>query len=831
MGNILRDLRLALRLLLKSPAFTAITLLALALGIGANTVIFSAFDAVLLRPLPYANPDAVVTVWDSFPRQGVKKIGVTYANFADLKARSRVFDPVALYVAGSNTAYNMTGAGGPERVQTTRASADFFRALGVAPLVGRALTLEDEEPGRNHVVVLSYNLWRRDFGGDAGVLGRKLQLNEEEYAVVGVMPKGFEFPSGAEMPAGQQFASATELWIPLTVPDTPAARNDRTTHAYRAVARLKPGVGVEQAQADTESVVKSLVNEHADENEGLGVSVTTLRENQVGEFRPAMLALLCAVGFVLLIACANVANLLLARAAARRREFAVRAALGASRRRILQQLLTESVLLSLAGGALGLVLSIVAIRLLVAFAPANIPHITETGVDLRVLGFTAALSLLTGLLFGLAPAVHASSPNLYGAVKEGGRGTSGGAGQSRLRGALVVSQVILVFVLLTAAGLMLKGFRRLSEVDPGFDAGHVMTARVTLPAASYPRPKKLLFYQQLLANLGRQTGVQSAAVVRDLPLSGTDPRIGATVEGRPLDAQGGGYTVRDRIISPDYFKVMGIPLKRGRPFDERDGTDAPGAAIINESAARQMFPGEDPLGKVLSTGGLYAPDKCTVVGVVGDVKFGGLESQADPEVYTPYNQQPDKFNQQMIGSMALVVRTNGDPAGLAGTLREQTAAVDKNVPVSSLLSMEEALSDSLAPKRFNLLLLAGFACVALALAAFGIYGVLSYWVTQRRHEIGIRMALGARVSDITRLVVLQAMKFVLLGLLVGVGIALGLARFLSGTLPNLLFGVKAADPLTYAFVALLLAAVALAACVVPARRAVRVELVEALRGE
>jgi len=830
-GNILRDLRLALRLLLKSPAFTAITLLALALGIGANTVIFSAFDAVLLRPLPYANPDAVVTVWDSFPRQGVKKIGVTYANFADLKARSRVFDPVALYVAGSNTAYNMTGAGGPERVQTTRASADFFRALGVAPLVGRALTLEDEEPGRNHVVVLSYNLWRRDFGGDAGVLGRKLQLNEEEYAVVGVMPKGFEFPSGAEMPAGQQFASATELWIPLTVPDTPAARNDRTTHAYRAVARLKPGVGVEQAQADTESVVKSLVNEHADENEGLGVSVTTLRENQVGEFRPAMLALLCAVGFVLLIACANVANLLLARAAARRREFAVRAALGASRRRILQQLLTESVLLSLAGGALGLVLSIVAIRLLVAFAPANIPHITETGVDLRVLGFTAALSLLTGLLFGLAPAVHASSPNLYGAVKEGGRGTSGGAGQSRLRGALVVSQVILVFVLLTAAGLMLKGFRRLSEVDPGFDAGHVMTARVTLPAASYPRPKKLLFYQQLLANLGRQTGVQSAAVVRDLPLSGTDPRIGATVEGRPLDAQGGGYTVRDRIISPDYFKVMGIPLKRGRPFDERDGTDAPGAAIINESAARQMFPGEDPLGKVLSTGGLYAPDKCTVVGVVGDVKFGGLESQADPEVYTPYNQQPDKFNQQMIGSMALVVRTNGDPAGLAGTLREQTAAVDKNVPVSSLLSMEEALSDSLAPKRFNLLLLAGFACVALALAAFGIYGVLSYWVTQRRHEIGIRMALGARVSDITRLVVLQAMKFVLLGLLVGVGIALGLARFLSGTLPNLLFGVKAADPLTYAFVALLLAAVALAACVVPARRAVRVELVEALRGE
>ncbi|MBV9927317.1 MAG: ABC transporter permease [Acidobacteria bacterium] len=832
MGNILRDLRLAFRLLLKSPAFTLVTLLALALGIGANTVIFSAFDAVMLRPLPYANPDAVVTVWDSFPRQGVKKIGVTYANFADMKARSRVFDPLALYVAGSNTAYNMNGAGVPERVQTTRASADFFRALGVAPLLGRAFTVEDEEPGRNRVAVLSYNLWRRDFGGDAGALGRKLQLNEEDFAIVGVMPQGFEFPSGAEMPAGQQFASATEMWIPLTVPDTPAARGDRTTHGYRAVARLKPGVRVEQAQADTEAVVRSLVAEHKEENEGLGVSVTTLRENQVGEFRPAMLALLCAVGFVLLIACANVANLLLARSAARRREFAVRAALGASRRRVLQQLLTESVLLSLAGGALGLFLSVVAIRFLVAFAPANIPHVGETAVDLRVLGFTAALSILTGLLFGLAPAVYASSPNLYGAVKEGARGTSGGAGQSRLRGALVVAQVMLVFVLLTAAGLMLKSFRRLSEVDPGFDAGHVMTARVTLPSASYPRPKKLLFYQQLLANLGRQTGVQSAAVVRDLPLSGTDPRIGATVEGRPADAQGGGgYTVRDRIISPGYFKVMGIPLKRGRSFDERDGADAPGAAVINESAARKMFPDEDPLGKVFSTGGLYAPDKCTVVGVVGDVKFGGLESQADPEVYTPYAQQPDKFNQQMIGSMAVVVRAAGDPEGLAGTLREQTAAVDKNVPVSSLVSMEEALSDSLAPRRFNLLLLAGFACVALLLAGVGIYGVLSYWVAQRTQELGIRMALGARGSDITRLVVLQAMKFVLLGLFVGVGVALGLARFLSGALPDLLFGVKAADPLTYAFVALLLAAVALAACVVPARRAVRVELVEALRGE
>jgi putative ABC transport system permease protein len=830
-GNIARDLRLALRLLLKSPAFTAVTLLALTLGIGANTVIFSAFDAVMLRPLPYGRPDAIVTVWDSFPKQAVKKFGVAYANFADLKARARVFDPLALYVAGSNTAYNMTGVGGPERVQCTRASADFFRALGVAPLMGRALTAEDEEPGRNHVAVLGYDLWRRDFGGDAGVLGRALKLNDEDYTIVGVMPRGFEFPSGAEMPAGQQFSSATELWLPLTVPNTPAARNDRSTHAYRAVARLKPGVTIEQAQADTSAVVKTLVAEHPEENEDLNVSVTTMRENQVGEFRPAMLALLGAVGFVLLIACANVANLLLSRAAVRRREFAVRAALGASRRRILQQLLTESLALSLAGGALGLLLSLAALRLLVGFAPANIPHLGDARLDLRVLAFTAGLSLLTGLLFGLAPAAHASRPDVYEGVKEGGRGTSSGAGQNRLRSVLVASQVALVFVLLIAAGLMLKSFRRLSDVDPGFDARHVLTARVTLPAASYPRPKKLLFYQQLVSSLGRRTGVESAAVVRDLPLSGTDPRIGVTVEGRPADAQGGGYTVRDRIISPDYFKVMGIPLRRGRYFDEHDGADAPGVAIINESAARQIFPGEDPLGKVLSTGGLYAPDKCEVVGVVGDVKFGGLESQADAELYTPYPQLPDQLNQPLIGSMAVVVRTAGDPSALAGALREQTAAVDKNVPVSSLLSMEEALSNSLAPRRFNLLLLVGFAFVALALAGVGIYGVLSYWVAQRTQEIGIRMALGARPSDITRLVVIQAMKFVLLGLALGAAVALGLARFLSDTLPNLLFGVRAADPATFAFVALLLAAVALAACLVPARRAVRVELVDALRGE
>ena len=645
------------------------------------------------------------------------------------------------------------------------------------------------------------------------------------------MPPGFEFPSGAEMPAGQQFASATELWIPLTTPATPAARGDRTAHSYRAVGRLKEGVTFEQAQADTGEIIKRLVEEHPTDNENLGVAVTTMRENQVGELRPAMTALLAAVGFVLLIACANIANLLLSRAAVRRREFAVRAALGASRGRILQQLLTESLLLSVIGGVLGLALSFVAIRLLVAFAPANIPRVGEVSIDMRVLAFTVAVSLLTGLLFGIAPAIHASRTDLYEGVKAGGRGASGGAGQRRLRSLLVVSEVMLVFVLLIAAGLMLKSFRRLLDVAPGFDPAHVLTARVTLPAASYPGQKKSLFYRQLIEGLKQQPGVRAASVVRDLPLSGTDPRYGVTVEGRSTGEQGSGYTVRDRIAGPDYFKVMGIPLSKGRYFDEHDDERAPGVAIINESAAKKIFPNEEPLGKVLRTDGAYAPDRLTVVGVTGDVKFGGLDSQSDPEVYIPYTKLPEQFIQPGIGSVVVVVRADGDPSSLVGVLRQKVAAVDKNIPVSSVLTMDEVLSGSLAPRRFNLVLLVVFACVALVLAAVGIYGVLSYWVAQRTREIGIRMALGAQGKDIFRLVVFQAMTVVVVGLLIGAGVALGLARFLSSTFSTLLFGVKATDPLTFVFVALVLAAVALLACFVPARRATKVEPVTALRSE
>jgi putative ABC transport system permease protein len=829
--DLIRDAKYGARSLARYPGFATVAILTLALGIGANTVIFSAFNAVMLRPLPYTDPERVVTVWDSYPQVGAAKFGVTYANLTDLKERNHVFEPLALYVAASNTTFNLTGSAGPERIQGTRATGDFFRALKVGPLLGRAITAEDEQQGSNHVVVLGYTLWRREFGSDPQIVDRPLKLNDEDYRVIGVMPQGFEFPSGPEMPAGQQFASATELWVPLTVPADSPVRNDRVTHAYRALARLKPGVTIEQARAETTTLVQQLVAEHPQENQGLGVSVITLKENQVGTFRPALLSLLIAVGFVLLIACANIANLLLSRAAVRRKEFAVRAALGASRRRILQQLLTESLLLSAIGGALGLLLSVVATRFLIAFVPANIPRVSEVSIDLRVLAFTASISLVTGVLFGIVPALHASRFNLYEGVKSEGRGVAGAASQNRLRSLLVISEVVLVFVLLIAGGLMLKSFRRLLDVAAGFDPERVLTARITLPPIPYPGQKKAMFYHQLIERLEQTPGIEEAAVIRDLPLSGTDPRYGVTVEGRPDAQQNGGYTIRYRIISPDYFKVMGIQLKRGRSFTDHDDQNAPSVAIINESAANQIFPGEDPLGKVLLTGGAYAPDHCQVVGVIGDVKFGGLDSQPDAEFYIPYAKLPEPVIQPIIGSMAVVIRGTGDSSSLTGQLRQQVAAIDKNVPLSSVRTMNDLLANSLAPRKFNLLLLIVFGAVSLTLAAVGIYGVLSYWVAQRIREIGIRMALGAQAFDIFKLVVFQAMSVVSIGLGIGVVAAIALTRILSSTLSSLLFGVRATDPATFVVMVLLLGATAFAACYFPARRAVKVEPTTALRAE
>jgi len=820
---IAHDLKYSFRVFLKNPVFTLVAAATLALGIGANTTVFSLVNAVLLRPLPYNDPDRIVTVWNSFPQAGVRKFGVAYKNVTDWQERNRVFAPLSIYQAQSNTSVNLAGVSGPVRVQAARTPGDFFLALNVRPLFGRGVAKEDEQPGNDHVVVLGYNLWRQNFGSDEHLVGRNVKLNDEDYRVVGIMPPGFQFPSGLEMPPGQQFASATQVWIPLTTPPS-ATQNDRITNSFRAVARLAPGVSVQQAQSELSAITRQMVTEHPNELQGLEVIVTTMRENQVGEMRPPLLVLLGAVGFVLLIACANIANLLLSRSAVRQREFVVRAALGASRGRIIQQLLMDSVVLAAIGGTLGLGLAVLANRVLIALGPANIPRLGEVTIDFRVLAFTLFVSAVTGAVFGLAPAIHASRTNLQEGMKDGGRSVAGSS-QNWLRGLLVVSEVTLVFILLVAAGLMLRSFRRLIEVSPGFDERGVLTARITLSNRAYPGLKKLSFYQQLLDGLRQDRGVQSAAIVRDLPFSGTDPRYGLTIEGRPVDAQNGGVAFRYRVISADYFKVMGIPLRAGRFLDEHDNRDAPGAAIINETAARRNWANENPIGQVILASGGAVPARSVVVGVVGDVKFGGLDSQPDTEVYFPYSQVPEPVMPAVIGSMAVIVRSNGNAQSLAPVIRQQVSAIDRDIPVSSLATMGELQTGSTATRRFQMLLLAVFAGIALTLAVVGIYGVTSYWVVHRTQEIGIRVALGARSADVLFLIVGRGMALALTGIVLGLAGAVGLTRLMSG----LLYGIGATDPLTFASVAVVLAATALAACCIPAWRAMRVDPVSSLR--
>jgi putative ABC transport system permease protein len=824
MTSILQDLKYSLRVLIKNPSFTIMASLTLALGVGANTTVFGLINAVLLRPLPYNDPDKIITIWSAFPQAGIKKFGTAYKNLTDWKEQNHLFAPLGIYQAASNTSLNLTGLSGPIRVQAARATGDFFQVLNVRPVMGRTVSIEDEHPGSDHVAVIGYNLWRQDFGGDVHLIGRTVKLNDEDYTIVGIMPPGFEFPSGLEMPAGQQFASATELWVPLLTP-TGAALNDRLANSYRAVGRLKPDVSVQQAQSEMSAITHRLVAEHPNELQGWDVMISTMHENQVGELRPALLLLLGAVGFVLLIACANIANLLLSRGVVRRREFVVRAALGASRRRILQQLLMDCLVLAAIGGTLGIGLALIANRVLIALGPANIPRLHEVSIDLRVLAFTIVVSTLTGGIFGLAPALHVSKTNLQESMRDGGRSVAGSS-QNWLRALLVIAEVMLVFVLLVASGLTLRSFRRLLDVPPGFDVHNVLTARVTLPARPYPGQKKVAFYSQLLDGLNRQNGIESAAIIRDLPFSGTDPRYGYVVEGRSVESQNGGVTFRYRVISADYFKVMGIPLRAGRFFNVHDDGDSPPAVIINETAARQSWPNQNPIGQVISVvGGPVAAPHCIVVGVVGDIKFAGLDSQPDVELFFPYAQIPEQMLSAVIGSMAVVVQTTRNPESQLPVVRQQVSAIDKEIPVSSVASMSELQSRSTANRRFQMLLLGVFGIVALSLAVVGIYGVTAYWVVHRTWEIGIRIALGARGFDVLYIIAGKGMLLALCGILLGLAGSFAVTRLMT----SLLYEIKATDPLTLLAVALLLGATAFAACCIPAWRAMRISPVQAFR--
>jgi putative ABC transport system permease protein len=805
--TLIQDVRYGARVLAKYKGFTAVAVLTLALGIGMNTAIFSVVNAVLLRPLPYEDSHELVQIWGTLPQ--LDTAPMSPANFLDWVEQNRVFERIAAYT-GQN--FNLSGVEEPERIRAMRVSAGLFELLRAQPALGRTFSAEEDQHGGQRVVILSHALWHRRFGADPKVVGQTLTLNDQSYVVVGVMPPTFAFPR-----------ATTEMWTPIAF--SPGERGTRDTNFLSVIARLKPGVTLEQARSEMGALARRQQEQYPESNTGVDVKVISYKEQIVGDTRPILLLLLGAVGFVLLIACANVASLLLARATARRKEMAIRSALGASRRRVVRQLLTESVLLALAGGGLGTLLAFWGLDLLVALQPANIPRLTELSIDRGVLLFALALSLLTGIAFGLAPAQQASKLDFNDALKEGGKGAGGGGGRQRLRSLLVVSEISLSFVLLVGAGLMVKSFWRLIQVEPGFEPENTLTMVVSLPTTRYAETsRQVAFFQQAVERVGKLPGVEAAGVTTDIPLFGGSS-TGFDVEGRPPYAPGQRPLVEFRSVSPGYFRAMGITLLRGRAFTEQDRADAPGVVIINETLARRYFPDEDPLGKRL---GLSRPtDWREIVGVARDTRNSGLDEEVKPEAYLPYTQSAPDYLAASISGMVVVARTTSDPQGMAAAVKREVQGLDRNQPVYNIKTMEQYLADSIAQRRFNMLLLAVFAGVAVLLAVVGLYGMMSYTVLQRTHEIGLRMALGAQGRDILRMAVRQGLVIILIGIAVGLAGALALTRVMSG----LLYGVGVTDPPTFAAIASLLAFVSLLACYIPARRATKVDPLIALRYE
>ncbi len=821
-GPFLQDLRYGARMLWKSPVVTLVAVAALALGIGANTAIFSVVNTVLLRPLPFAEADRLVMVWDTHPLG--RKLGYDYipssnGSFAEFQEQGETFEQLA---ALDFWTVNLTGRNEPERIEGTQVSPSLFPLLRAQPMLGRAFTPEEEKQGAARVVIMSHGLWQRRFGGDANILGQAVTLDGEQYEVVGVMPPNFTFPQNSGLPAYFPFALKTDLWTPRVL--TEEERQNRGSHHIAVIGRLKPGSTLQQAQAELTTIARRLEQQYPDDLKDFGATVLPLREQVIGKSRVAILVLLCVVAFVLLIACANVANLLLARAAARQKEVAIRTALGASRGRVIRQLLTESVLLAFIGGALGVLLAMWGVDLLIALSPGDIPRTGEIGIDGRVLGFTFGVSLLTGLIFGLAPALQASKQDLHEALKEGGRGGTTGPRRARVRSALIVSEVALALVLLVGAGLLVRSFFKLRNVSPGFDPENVLTLNVPLPGTRYKEGARTsAFYQRLIERVKALPGVESVGAVSHLPLTGAEELDGFNIEGRPSPDSGENVQTADfRVVSTDYFRAMKIPLLSGRYFTEQDTADAPGVIVIDETLARRFFPNEDPLGKRIDESG--SPNGrgfLTIVGVVAGIKHSSLDAEPKPAMYVSYLQSPWL-------DMTLAVRTGGAGAeNLAGAVRQEVWALDKDQPVARVVTLESLFAKAVAPQRFQMMLVGLFAAVALLLSVVGIYGVMAYSVTQRTHEIGIRMALGAQRGDVFKLLMSQGMTQALVGIVIGLAGAFALTRLMS----SLLFGVSATDPLTFGGVALLLAAVALLACYVPARRAMKVDPMVALRYE
>jgi len=812
MDRILKDFRYGFRSLLKRPAFTGIAVVTLALGIGANTAIFSVVNAVLLRGLPFADPDSLVMIWEDASYAGFPRNTPAPANYADWKNQSQSFTDMA---ALDTRSYNLTGDGEPEKVEAYGVTANLLPLLGVQTSPGRGFTADEDKAGASNVVVLSHNLWQQRYGGDQSIVGRQLLLDGEKYTVVGVMPAGFHF-----------LDNKVGLWVPIAL--TPEQLTWRNSHYLKVIARLKPGVTVTQANAEVQTIQQRIARDNPDSAGRLGAYVMPLREQLAGDVRRPLLVLSVAVAFVLLIACANIANLLLSRAASRQREMAVRAALGASRLRIVRQLLIEGLLLSAVGAICGLVLAWWSFAFLNNLIPEGLVGSTTLSLDPQVLLFTFLITLFTTVVFALAPAFQTSNIDLNAALKQGGGRTGLNAGGNRLRSAMVVSEIALALVLLVGAGLLIQTFLKLREQYSGLSPANVLTLRTVLPDNKYPdAPQRSIFYKQTLERVKALPGVVSAGYTTSIPLAWKGGTSGFIPEGRTLEQLTSGglsYDANHRQISPDYFKTLGIPLQRGRSFTEGDNEQSQRVAIINETMAHQYWSNEDPLGKRFALGDPREnPTWITIVGIAGDVRQMGVDEAVKSEMYFPYQQSTRDF----YAPRDLVVRTAHDPLNLVAAIRNEIHQVDPDQPISNIRTLDEMLGEETASRRLGMTLLAIFAGLALLLATLGIYGVLAYFVVQHTQEIGVRMALGAQRSNIFRLVLAKGMTLTVAGIAIGLAVAFALTRLMT----SLLFGVTSTDPTTYVAIPLLLAVVAFFACYLPARKATRVDPLVALTAE
>jgi len=818
MNTLFQDLQYGLRMLAKHKSVTAIAVLTLALGIGANTAIFSVVNAVLLNPLPYRNPDRLVSLWENVPEHG--RWRAAPANFFDWKKQNTVFEDVAAFGQGSMA---LTGNGEPEQLTGGRVSSGYFGVVGVEPMLGRSFAPEEYEPEKGQVVILGYSLWQRRFGGDRNILNRNITLDGASYTVVGVMPPGI-YPVSPQTAGRLAFdEQAQNFWIPMSF--TAGWAGVRTAHVLGVIARLKPGVTIEQAKTEMDTIGARLAQEYP-ANRGEGIIVNPFMNEVTGNVRPALLTLLGAVALVLLIACANVAGLLLAQLAGRSKELSIRAALGAGRVRLVRQLFIEGVLLSLFGTAVGLLIATVGTKVLLQFVPAGVPRLAQVSLDLRVLGFTILISLGTCLIFGLVPAWQNSKPDLHTALEQSGRTSGPGASRLRFRQLLVVFQVSVAVMLVIGAGLLIRSFWILQRVDPGFQSEGVLTADLVLPFAKYAETSQINnFYNQLLERVPSIPGVKNAAIAYDHPLV-SNWLDEVQIEGRVVPRDGPSQSANFLPIGPDYFDTVGLKMLAGRRFTPQDDPDHPGVAIVNESFVKHYFPNEQALGQRLKPGPpgrIWRGQKLTsfeIVGIARDVKLAGLDAPSEPAYYIPASQAP-------LQDMTLLVRTTTDPLSIVGAVRQTVLSIDPNLPISNIKTLEKVVDDSVAQRRLNMLLMGLFGGLALLLSAVGIYGLLSHAVTQRTQEMGIRMALGAQVSDVLKLVLRQGMTLAIVGEVIGLVGAFALTRLMRG----LLFGVTPNDATTFIVVAGVLAVVALLACYVPARRATKVDPLIALRYE